>query len=270
MKTKYKILFAKILFRVLKILRFSKNQHVVRDKINWKLDLSEGIDLSIFLFGNFENELILMIEKLSNKKEFDIIDIGANIGVHTLQFAKNYEKAKIYSIEPTAFAYEKLKKNVDLNLDLKDRVYLFQTFISNKILPEKIFSSWNLSSNESKHKLHRGIAKSTNGTSLISLDKFILQNSISKNLIIKCDVDGFELDVFKSGINFLSKYKPNIIMELAPYLYKEHGYTKKEIVNFFKNLNYKFYDSKTFKEIEDILPYMNNMKPGSSKNIFLK
>ena len=39
-----------------------------------------------------------MIEKLSNKKEFDIIDIGANIGVHTLQFAKNYEKAKIYSI----------------------------------------------------------------------------------------------------------------------------------------------------------------------------
>ena len=100
--------------------------------------LSEGIDLSIFLFGNFENELILMIEKLSNK-EFDIIDIGANIGVHTLQFAKNYEKAKIYSIEPTAFAYEKLKKNVDLNLDLKDRIHLFQTFISNKILPEKIF-----------------------------------------------------------------------------------------------------------------------------------
>ena len=87
---------------------------MVRDKINWKLDLSEGIDLSIFLFGNFENELILMIEKLSNKKEFDIIDIGANIGVHTLQFAKNYEKAKIYSIEPTLFAYEKLKINVDL------------------------------------------------------------------------------------------------------------------------------------------------------------
>ena len=99
---------------------------MVRDKINWKLDLSEGIDLSIFLFGNFENELILMIEKLSNKKEFDIIDIGANIGVHTLQFAKNYEKAKIYSIEPTAFAYEKLKKNVDLNLDLKDPIKYYQ------------------------------------------------------------------------------------------------------------------------------------------------
>lgn len=270
MKTKYKILLARIFFKVLKILRFSKNQHVVRDKINWKLDLSEGIDLSIFLFGNFENELILMIEKLSNKKEFDIIDIGANIGVHTLQFAKKFENAKIYSIEPTIFAYEKLKKNVDFNLDLKNRIYLFQTFISNKVLPKKIFSSWNLSSNEGKHKHHKGIAKSTNGTTLISLDNFIIQNNISKSLIIKCDVDGFELDVFKSGINYLREYKPNIIMELAPYLYTEYGYTKKEIVNFFKSLNYKFYDSKSYKEVEDILSYMNNIKQGSSRNIFLK
>ena len=43
------------------------------------------------------------------------------------------------------------------------------------MLPEKIFSSWNLYSNESKHKHHGGIAKPTIGTSLISLDKFILK-----------------------------------------------------------------------------------------------
>ena len=59
-------------------------------------------------------------------------------------------------------------------------------------------------------------------------------------------------------------------MELAPYLYTEYGYTKKEIVNFFKSLNYKFYDSKSYKEVEDILSYMNNIKQGSSRNIFLK
>ncbi len=263
-------MLAKLIFKILKILKFSKNQNVIRNKINWKLDLSEGIDLSIFLFGNFENELISMIENLSDKKGFDIIDIGANVGVHTLQFAKNYNNAKVYSIEPTFFAYEKLKNNVNLNLDLKERIYIFQTFISNKTLPEKIYSSWNLSSNDSKHKHHRGIAKSTNGTNLISLDNFISQNNISKNLIIKCDVDGFELDVFKSGKNFLREYKPNIIMELAPYLYIEYGYTQKEIITYFKSLNYKFYDSKSFEEIKNIFSYMNNMKLGSSRNIYLK
>jgi hypothetical protein len=36
------------------------------------------------------------------------------MGVHTLFFAKVFKKSKIYSIEPTDFAFKKLKKNVRL------------------------------------------------------------------------------------------------------------------------------------------------------------
>ena len=42
-------------------------------------------------------------------------------------------------------------------------------------------------------------------------------------------------------------------MELAPYLYKDTDIQKKIVI--FKSLNYKFYDSKSYKEIEDILSY---------------
>ena len=54
MKTKYKIVFAKILYLLIKIFVSKDNVIVKRNDINWLLQLNEGIDLSIFIFGNFE------------------------------------------------------------------------------------------------------------------------------------------------------------------------------------------------------------------------
>ena len=53
MKTKYKILIAKIIYRILKLFFINDRRKVSRNGINWFLELNEGIDLSIFLFGNF-------------------------------------------------------------------------------------------------------------------------------------------------------------------------------------------------------------------------
>ena len=270
MKTKYKIIIAKVLYYIISCFGFYKNKKVVRGKINWELDISEGIDLSIFIFGNFEKSLINMIKNLSEKKIFDIIDIGANVGVHTLQFAKEFDETNIYSIEPTDFAFNKLLKNVELNKNLKKRIQSFQYFVGTQNLPSEIYSSWSLSDNKKGHSLHKGILKKTTNSSSISLDEFVVKHKTLNEIIIKCDVDGYELDVFKSGENFLKKNKPHIIMELAPYLYKENGYSSEELFIFFQNLNYKFYDGDNFMEIKDIYKYSNNIKLGSSKNIFLK
>jgi len=270
MKTSNKIFFAKIIYFIISFFGVFKDKNVTRGKINWSLDISEGIDLSIFIFGNFEKNLTKIIYKLTEKKKFDIIDIGANIGVHTLQFAKQFQNSNIFSIEPTDFAYKKLIKNINLNPKLKKRIKHYQYFISDSDFPDKIYSSWNLTNTNNSHYLHRGVLKKTIGCKSISLNKFITENVKSKSIIIKCDVDGFELDVFKSGEKILRKLKPHIVMELAPYLYKENGYTENELFIFLKKLNYKFYDGEKFIEIKDIYNYSKKIKPGSSKNIFLK
>ena len=270
MKTKYKIFIAKILYLIFSFFGIFKYKKVERDKIKWSLDISEGIDLSIFIFGNFEKGLIKIIKKLSEKKKFDIIDIGANIGVHTLQFAKEFQNSNIYAVEPTDFAYNKLVKNISLNHKLKENIKHFQYFIGDQELPNEIYSSWSLSKSSNSHSLHKGILKKTTSCLSIALDEFLINNVKSKELIIKCDVDGYELDVFKSGEKFLTKYKPHIIMELAPYLYKENGYSENDLFNFFSKFNYKFYDGENFKEIKNISFYSSKIKSGSSKNIFLK
>ena len=58
-------------------------------------------------------------------------------------------------------------------------------------------------------------------------------------------------------------------MELAPYLYKEFGYNINDLINFLVSIDYKFYDIKKIKLIEDIGRYSENIKDGSSKNILI-
>ena len=59
-------------------------------------------------------------------------------------------------------------------------------------------------------------------------------------------------------------------MELAPYLYKENGYTSEDLFILLKNLNYNFYEGISSKKILNINEYSSKISPGSSKNILLK
>lgn len=269
MKTKHKILFAKFISKIITFI-YKDKVLVKRNGINWFLDLNEGIDLSIFLFGKFENSILNASKFLIKNKKIDILDIGCNMGVHTLFFAKVFKKSKIYSIEPTDFAFKKLKKNVSLNKRIKN-IKIFQYFLTRKKkIPELVYSSWQLTKQNKKHHKHLGTLKTTKSSKVKTLDKFVKENSIKNKILIKCDVDGNELEVFKSGKDFIKKFKPFIIMELAPYLYPEFGYNVEKLLKLLKQYNYRFYDAKDLNEILNIYEFANKIKDGSSENIFLK
>ena len=61
MKTKHKSLFDKIISNLLAFI-YKNKALAKRNGIYWYLNLNEGIDLSIFLFGTFEDSII-KIEK---------------------------------------------------------------------------------------------------------------------------------------------------------------------------------------------------------------
>ena len=145
MKTKHKILFAKIIFFLLSIFKKNTIVRIKRNNINWELDLSEGIDLSIYIFGKFEYEIVKAILKHKLSKKPIFLDIGSNIGAQTLQLSECFKKATIHSFEPTTFGFQKIKKNISLNPKLSSRIILNQAFLSSKKnkLPRKVYASWN-------------------------------------------------------------------------------------------------------------------------------
>ena len=268
MKTIYKILIAKILSRILTFF-ISRNQNVERNSIKWSLDLNEGIDLSIYLFGTSEKKIINLRKIFTNKNEpLTILDIGANVGSVSLVIAKMFENSKIFAIEPTNYAFNKLSNNLKMNQDLINRVHTRQIFISNDKKPQKVWSSWNFDSSNEKHQKHLGTLKEIKDNSYLKLDEFIEKEKLTKVDFIKLDVDGYELDVLKSGEKFLKINKPIIFTEIAPYLYPEFGYNCHELIKFFKELNYDFFDE-NLKKVSDITILVDTMKDGSTKNFFL-
>ena len=267
MKTKYKIQIAKIISFFLKPL-FKKNKVYTRNKIKWILDLNEGIDLSIFLFGTSEKKIRNLEKLFYTNEKLIIIDIGANIGSISLPLAKIFNKSTIFSIEPTNYAFNKLNRNLNLNKDLKKNISLNQLFISKINKPTEVWSSWNFNNNKNKHKQHLGTLHTIKKKSYLSLSKFISLKKIKKIDFIKLDVDGHELDVLKSGQKFLKDNKPVIFIEIAPYLYPEFGYKCSELIIYIKRLGYSFYND-DLKKITNIENYVKRITFGGSKNFYL-
>lgn len=268
MKTYKKIILAKILsFILLKIFKFKVTQIVNRKGINYKLNLRQGIDLSIFIFGSFQNKITNILTKIIlNKKKknfFSVLDIGSNIGDKSLSLAKNLLNRKIrnfliYSIEPTEFAINKQKKNLNLNKELKKKIRISPFFITNKKNKIKeAFSSWDLF--EDNNIIHGGQKKLfSKDTKSICLDNFIQSNKIKNVLLIKIDVDGNELDVLYSAKKFLIKKNPCIIMEFSPSALKAKGVSIKNFYKFIKSINYSIYDLNLKKITKNIVMPINS------------
>ena len=178
---------------------------------------------------------------------------------------KNIQNFKIYSIEPTNFAYNKQIKNLDLNPKLKKKISIFKNFILNKKkIPYSIYSSWNLKQKENRHKVHGGMLKKINKkTKILTLDSFIKKNKIKKKVILKIDTDGYEMEILKSSQKFLRRNNPIIFMEYAPYALKEYGTSVDYFYNFLSKYNYQVFDL-NFNKIDKI-----KINEGTSVDIVL-
>lgn len=234
-----------ILVRARRLFSFPSTTIVERNGINWSLDLTEGIDLSIYTTGGLKTNLINQYKK-SIKKNDVILEIGANIGGQTLQLAQLLgEQGKIIALEPTAYAFKKLKKNIRLNPALAPTIHAERVLIVlDDLVPSSVYASWPLGKKKKLHKEHQGLLKSVRGSTITSLDQYVRSAHLSRLNCIKIDVDGNEHDVLMSGKKVLKKFKPLLMMELAPYAYETCPEKFDEMLELLWDIGY---------EMEDIL-----------------
>jgi Methyltransferase FkbM domain len=86
-----------------------------------------------------------------------------------------------------------------------------------------------------------GQPKLTTGGRAQRLDDYAKTSNLKRVDFIKIDVDGFECHVLKGGIDTLSKFRPVIIMELAPYTLTERGRSLEELLDILQSLDYRLY-----------------------------
>jgi FkbM family methyltransferase len=245
--TKRKLQAARLLGRFVRTTRrlFGSSDDkaiVTRRGLRWQLDLNEGIDLAIYL-GIFERSTFNTYKRLVRPGDV-VFDIGANIGAHALPLANSVgPTGHVYAFEPTRYAFEKLNRNIALNPELKFRITTVQALLSSeddRKLEPAIYSSWPLGEADGLHELHQGALQSTAGARAVSVDTYLREAGIERIDLVKLDVDGFECDVLE-GWTTLSRWRPRIIMELAPYVLSEHGRTLEQLITFLSRAGYRLF-----------------------------
>ncbi len=278
MKTARKIALAKALYRAVSTARkaVGGTDKVVttRKGLRYELDLREGIDLAIYLLGAFEPSTCRALAALV-KPGMTVLDVGANIGSHTLHLARLVGPAgRVYAFEPTAFAYAKLLRNLALNPDLATRVATYQCFLireGSQGLPDNVYSSWPLAARPKVHPKLLGQQKSTSGARAQTLDRIMIENGDPAVHVVKLDVDGFECDVLSGASATLSRHKPTLVMELSPYILAERGCSAEQLISLLQSRGYWLFDERTEKRLRTDHDSISRMvHDGESVNVIAR
>ncbi len=243
-----------------------------RADLHWRLDLREGIDLAIYLFGQFEAATFRLYRR-HVKPGSVVLDIGANIGAHTLPLAALAgPHGQVFAFEPTAYAYAKLCANIALNPELGDRIkpeqmILAATDSGGGPIPATIPSSWPLFREPTRHALHGGVQKSTDGARMGTLDEYLAERKIEQVDFVKLDVDGHECAVLEGAVRTLARFKPVVAFEIAPYALAENGRSLAELMEHFLTLGYRLVGERDGKPLPDAATLDKALVPGTSMNV---
>lgn len=273
--TKTKVTLAGLAYRTIAMGRAAlgrTNQVTVRrGGFRWSLDLSEGIDFSIYLLGAFEKSTVATLRQLA--KPGDVaFDIGANIGAHTLGLAQSVgANGKVYAFEPSDFAFAKLRANLALNPELAACTQASQVLLAGseaEARPHQIYASWPLESEPSVHPKHRGRLVTMTGATVDTLDRFVERHRMDRLDVIKLDVDGHELPVLRGGFATLRRLQPTLLMEISPYIHAEEHHSFSELITLLRDAGYRIEDAGSRKQLRLDAAELERLIPdGASINV---
>jgi FkbM family methyltransferase len=247
--TRLKIAGARLLYKVATSVVGKSKRVIKRRGITYEADLSEGIDLSLFVFGGYQNH-VLRNKFAHLRPDAVVLDVGANFGTMTLEFARICPRGQVFSFEPTHYALARLKRNLELNPDLASRVQVIHAFVTRQSSanPSLIaYSSWKVDGRRTgnEHPVHLGTLQSADGVPAISLDDFCQCQQLQRVDFIKIDTDGHEHEVLLGAHETIARHRPQVLFEIGQYVMDENHINFGFYYDFFTKLKYSLFDTKT-------------------------
>jgi FkbM family methyltransferase len=175
--------------------------------------LKEG-DFAAHLYRRLEYESEVT-GWLSGRRYELVIELGANVGVHTVLYAKLWPEARIYSFEPSRKAYRRLVENLTLN-DCKN-VTPFNCAISSESGLVDFYEPLDHLTNGSlKRSVAEYFAETVETIKAVALNACDLKQLFSRGgrALIKIDVEGMEPTVIRALAPILTTEGPDVVIEV--------------------------------------------------------
>ena len=201
----------------------------LRNKKTWELDITK-----------------IMLYKINEKKIDTFIDIGANIGYYTLLLA--HKNIRTYSFEPNLENYNILIKNLKINNFNNSKTY--NLGLSDSFDELDFFYRKEKSGHGSFNK-HIVKNQNLNLCKKIKIDKLDNFNIKGDNIMVKIDIEGYELKALNGMLNLLESKKIKLLcIEISNKFYGDS--IEKSIINLLKKYFKKLYVVQLKKYLIDI------------------
>jgi len=141
-----------------------------------------------------------------------VIDGGGCWGDTALYFAYEVgENGRVYTFEFVPENLEIMKKNIQLNPDLEERVEIVRNALWSSsnltVFYSKKGPGSNIITNESIEEPDLGVAS-------LSIDDFVESHNIPRVDFIKMDIEGAELQALKGAKKTINKHKPKLAISV--------------------------------------------------------
>ena len=191
------------------------------------------IGKSLSEYGEWSEAEVSLVKQLLADNE-NIIEVGSNIGTHTIPLAKQVSNGGfVYAIEPRHQNHKLLLDNIKNN-ELKN-VKVLKIAISSKE-GEAYMNTFdeNIASNYGDSRIFSSNFNNAETVPVKTLDQLFYDNIKERKSIklIKCDAQGQELNIILGSKKIIDHYKP--------YLYFENDDidTSKALIETIKNMGY--------------------------------
>lgn len=210
------------------------------NKINLKVNRSNYMGGMMLWTGFHHLNEILYLEKYL-KKDMTFVDVGANQGEFTLFAAFKLTDGLVISFEPLGKNLKSLFENISLNNFSNISINQFGLSNKNEKLP--IYTSENKLLHSGVHEGLSSIYKTDDRSILeevVDIKVFDIEyfDKIQKLDFVKIDIEGAELYCLKGMEKSINKFRPQILIEINDETFRAAGYTKRELLNYIKTLNY--------------------------------
>lgn len=213
-------------------------KRVTIDDISFEIKLNPNnglVDKEIYSKGSWEPNMLREIRKHISKTSI-CLDIGANIGQHSLYMATVATHGKVYAFDPIPSLAKQIQESVSKNN--YNNVEVFTFGLSNENIIKEIYLN-NLNMGNTTFKKRLG-ASSVEKAETKIFDDF--WNERAQIDFIKMDVEGYEYYALLGMKKSLEKYKPVMIIEFSPLFYSKMNIDSRDVLTYIFSLGYHIYD----------------------------
>lgn len=166
----------------------------------------------VYLMGFSDNLTFFRLYSMFAPPDSVAVDVGANLGMHTLVLADCVSRGVVFSFEPRRSVYGKLIGNVSEN-------GITNVIVSDKALGDSVgVSLLHVDENDFNIGKARLGERGNQAVEVTTLDD-VLKDSASTVSLVKIDTEGYELQVIRGATRVLAEHRPVVISEFSPSTY---------------------------------------------------